>query len=366
MQDSAGDGYSKSNIVSVRKFGVDPIILESRAMADEIDECSCLMCNPEKISIDAKYAIETIRLLRSSLISLIGSQDNIADLTIEMSEAIENDNSEEWERLNSHKLVECIHEFENAVETLNCTADACLPWAVWYACPEKRVERKKPPALKEVLSLLQFADFLQTRLRSGGDWKSGGDLWNLLGVKIRAEELVVGLERACDRDPRLTSAAVADPICVCKQPQLSRLERLNESKNIAKQIKQTVVPESKPERASGLVDGLYSEGRMLVWGGVPFPLTTNQSMVFRLLVDAYQGGGGGDVFNADIEDIGVRVLRDSFRRRNAEGKNEYDSSWYLIGTGSRKDSKRMIDPSVVRSNPNKFSDPQRNPQRAPG
>lgn len=110
-------------------------------------------------------------------------------------------------------------------------------------------------------------------------------------------------------------------------------------------------------------DGLHACDRMLVWGGVSFPLTPNQSLVFRLLIDAYQGGG--DVFNNDIEDaLGGGELRDSFRR-NHNGAKVYDSSWELIIGGKRKDSKRMIDPSVVRANPKKFSDPQRNPQRSP-
>jgi hypothetical protein len=70
-------------------------------------------------------------------------------------------------------------------------------------------------------------------------------------------------------------------------------------------------------------------------------------MVFRLLVEAYPN----DVLVSQFEDIGVRVLRDSFRRKNAEGKNEYDPLWYLIGSGSRKDSKRMVDPKVARNDP---------------
>lgn len=115
---------------------------------------------------------------------------------------------------------------------------------------------------------------------------------------------------------------------------------------------------------SACTDGLHADNRMLVWGGVSFPLTTNQSIVFRLLIDAYQGGGG-DVFKNDIEDeLGGGALRDSFRR-NHNGAKVYDPSWELIIPGNRKDSKRMIDPSVVRADPKKFSDPQRNPQRSP-
>jgi hypothetical protein len=102
-----------------------------------------------------------------------------------------------------------------------------------------------------------------------------------------------------------------------------------------------VIDASRPE------DGLIDENRRLIWGGIQFTLTTNQAMVFRLLVEAYPN----DVLVSQFEDIGVRVLRDSFRRKNAEGKNEYDPLWYLIGSGSRKDSKRMVDPKVARNDP---------------
>ena len=104
---------------------------------------------------------------------------------------------------------------------------------------------------------------------------------------------------------------------------------------------QVIIDESQPE------DGLFDENRRLIWGGIQFTLTTNQAMVFRLLVEAYLN----DVLVSQFEDIGVRVLRDSFRRKNAEGKNEYDPLWYLIGSGSRKDSKRMVDPKVARNDP---------------
>lgn len=108
-------------------------------------------------------------------------------------------------------------------------------------------------------------------------------------------------------------------------------------------------------------DGLLQDDRILVWGGVKFSLTTNQAIVFRLLVDAYPG----DVFHDTFEDKGVRVLRDSFRFKNAQGKNQNYPCWDLIVGGSVKDSKRLIDPSIVRSNPKKFSDPQHNPQDSP-
>ena len=108
-------------------------------------------------------------------------------------------------------------------------------------------------------------------------------------------------------------------------------------------------------------DGLFDEGRRLIWGGIQFTLTTNQALVFRLLVDAYPG----DVLHDTFEDKGVRVLRDSFRFKNAQGKKQNYPCWDLIVGGSVKDSKRLIDPSIVRSNPKKFSNPQHNPQDSP-
>jgi hypothetical protein len=108
-------------------------------------------------------------------------------------------------------------------------------------------------------------------------------------------------------------------------------------------------------------DGLFQDARILVWGGVKFSLTTNQAIVFRLLVDAYPG----DVLHYTFEDKGIRVLRDSFRFKNAQGKNQNYPCWDLIVGGSVKDSKRLIDPSIVRSNPKKFSDPQHNPHDSP-
>ena len=91
-------------------------------------------------------------------------------------------------------------------------------------------------------------------------------------------------------------------------------------------------------------------------------LTTNQALVFRLLVDAYPS----DVLHDTFEDKGISVLRDSFRFNNAIDKKEYYPCWGLIAKGSVKDSKRLIDPSIVRSDQEKFSDPQHNPQRSPG
>jgi hypothetical protein len=92
-------------------------------------------------------------------------------------------------------------------------------------------------------------------------------------------------------------------------------------------------------------DGLYDENRRLVWGGVQFTLTTNQAMVFELLVDAYPS----DVLLSRFEDIGIGALRDSFRRKNTKGKKEFEPVWYLIDRGSRKDSKRMLDPAKVKT-----------------
>jgi len=108
-------------------------------------------------------------------------------------------------------------------------------------------------------------------------------------------------------------------------------------------------------------DGLFQDDRIVVWGGVKFSLTTNQAIVFRLLVDAYPG----DVLHDTFEDRGIRVLRDSFRFKNAQGKNQNYPCRDLIVGGSVKDSKRLIDPSIVRSNPKKFSNPQHNPQDSP-
>jgi hypothetical protein len=110
-------------------------------------------------------------------------------------------------------------------------------------------------------------------------------------------------------------------------------------------------------------DGLFDEDRRLIWGGVQFMLTTNQAMVFRLLVDAYPR----DVLKSKIEEkLGDGELRDSFRRKDSQGKNRPDPCWGLIVPGSRKDSKRLIAPEEVASNPKKFSDPQDNPQCSPG
>lgn len=108
-------------------------------------------------------------------------------------------------------------------------------------------------------------------------------------------------------------------------------------------------------------DGLFQDDRILVWGGVTFALTTNQSIAFRLLVDAYPN----DVTNGTFEDRGIGNFRDSFRRNNPAGKKENYPCRGVIAIGSVKDSKRLIDPSIVRSDPKKFSDPQHNPQRSP-
>jgi hypothetical protein len=109
-------------------------------------------------------------------------------------------------------------------------------------------------------------------------------------------------------------------------------------------------------------DGLFESDRILVWGGVRFTLRTNQAIVFRLLVDAYPG----DVTHGVFCEKGIGELRDSFRFNNAQRKKEYYPCWGLIADGSVKDSKRLIDPSIVRSDQEKFSDPQHNPQRSPG
>jgi len=109
-------------------------------------------------------------------------------------------------------------------------------------------------------------------------------------------------------------------------------------------------------------DGLFESDRILVWGGVRFTLRTNQAIVFRLLVDAYPG----DVTHGVFCEKGIGELRDSFRFNNAQDKKEYYPCWGLIAGGSVKDSKRLIDPSIVRSDQEKFSDPRHNPQRSPG
>lgn len=111
-------------------------------------------------------------------------------------------------------------------------------------------------------------------------------------------------------------------------------------------------------------DGLFENDRILVWGGVRFSLTTNQAVIFRLLVDAYPG----DVTHGSFEDKRIRVFRDSFRFSSKERKKrggDYYPCWGVIADGSVKDSKRLIDPSIVRSDRKKFSDPQHNPQRSP-
>ena len=112
-------------------------------------------------------------------------------------------------------------------------------------------------------------------------------------------------------------------------------------------------------------DGLLQDDRILVWGGVRFTLTTNQAVVFRLLVNAYPG----DVTHGAFEDKGIRILRDSFRFNNARGKKEYYPCWGVIADGSAKDSKRLIDPSIVRSDQKRFQvpniipiDPQGSPE----
>jgi hypothetical protein len=111
-------------------------------------------------------------------------------------------------------------------------------------------------------------------------------------------------------------------------------------------------------------DGLFDDDRILVWGGIQFPLTTNQALVFRLLVDAYPDDVTGHAFAGK----GIGALRDSFRFNKKERQKrgyDYYPCWSLIGPGSVRDSKRLIDPSVVRSNPKKFSDPQHNPHKPP-
>jgi len=119
---------------------------------------------------------------------------------------------------------------------------------------------------------------------------------------------------------------------------------------------------SADNRADEDGDGLFESDRILVWGGVRFTLRTNQAIVFRLLVDAYPG----DVTHGVFCEKGIGELRDSFRFNNAQRKKEYYPCWGLIADGSVKDSKRLIDPSIVRSDQEKFSDPRHNPQRSPG
>ena len=108
-------------------------------------------------------------------------------------------------------------------------------------------------------------------------------------------------------------------------------------------------------------DRLFENDRILVWGGVRFTLTPNQTLAFQLLVDAYPG----DVTLGAFEEKGLGAFRDSFRFNNRQGKKEYYPCWGLITDGSVKDSKRLIDPSIVRRDPEKFSHPQHNPQESP-
>lgn len=115
-------------------------------------------------------------------------------------------------------------------------------------------------------------------------------------------------------------------------------------------------------------DGLLQDDRILVWGGVKFTLTTNQAVIFRLLVDAYPG----DVTHGSFEDKRIGVFRDSFRFSSKERKKrgyDYYPCWGVIADGSAKDSKRLIDPSIVRSDPKRFQvpniipiDPQGSPE----
>jgi hypothetical protein len=117
------------------------------------------------------------------------------------------------------------------------------------------------------------------------------------------------------------------------------LLQCNQREAASENDEREVVDVSRPE------DGLYADDRRLVWGGIPFTLTTNQAVVFKLLVDAYPS----DVLDFEFEDKHIRTLRDSFRFKNADGKNEYHLVWYLIVPGSRKDSKRMLDPAKVKT-----------------
>lgn len=115
-------------------------------------------------------------------------------------------------------------------------------------------------------------------------------------------------------------------------------------------------------------DGLFEDDRILVWGGVRFTLTTNQAIVFRLLVDAYPW----DVTHGSFEEKGIRAFRDSFRFSSKERRKrgyDYYPCWGVIADGSAKDSKRLIDPSIVRSDPKRFQvpniipiDPQGSPE----
>ena len=118
----------------------------------------------------------------------------------------------------------------------------------------------------------------------------------------------------------------------------------------------------KPIQQADDGDGLFEENRILIWGGVRFELTTNQALIFALLVDAYPGS----VVNNTFEDKGIANLRDSFRFNDPSGKKQYKPCWNLIEVGAVKDSKRLVDPSIVRADPEKFSSPQHNPQRSPG
>lgn len=119
----------------------------------------------------------------------------------------------------------------------------------------------------------------------------------------------------------------------------------------------------KPIQRADDGDGLFEESRILIWGGVRFELTTNQAVIFELLVDAYPSS----VVKNTFEDKGIATLRDSFRTRDKNtGKHRYYPCWHLIEVGSVKDAKRMVDPSIVRADPEKFSSPQHNPQRSPG
>lgn len=178
-----------------------------------------------------------------------------------------------------------------------------------------------------------------------------GCVWNVQAGLIEQSEVWTGIQ----------SKQAPDEKAVWNQ---CRFQLLTGCANGLGRLIAIIESESAPQHADHADDGdgLLENDRILVWGGVRFTLTTNQAVIFRLLVDAYPG----DVTDGTFGDRGIGALRDSLRFNNAQGKKENYPCRGLITGGSVRDSKRLIDPSIVRIDQEKFSNPQHNPQQSPG
>jgi hypothetical protein len=191
----------------------------------------------------------------------------------------------------------------------------------------------------------------------GTGWNYGEDgYWEVHGILFNQKTCFFLVERLCHPD---TDDVFSFPTGVSLSPEQaaewcvmhdvavpSALEEFAEGYAVIPESRVSSNEHHQPASNGGRPeDGLYDENRRLVWGGVQFTLTTNQAMVFELLVDAYPS----DVLLSRFEDIGIGALRDSFRRKNTKGKKEFEPVWYLIDRGSRKDSKRMLDPAKVKT-----------------